>query len=116
MHPGLNVSSPSGTLLKYLLMAKHNSMYIPLPMPPTTEGKFAVYLTIGRDIEMFLYDGKQVFTPDFPDIPIERINLVDGRVIRQETLARICRYIMTQQTVEYNKEYKLWEAVPNEPF
>jgi hypothetical protein len=116
LHPGLNVSSPSGTLLKYLLMAKHNSMYIPLPMPPTTEGKFAVYLTIGRDIEMFLYDGKQVFTPDFPDIPIERINLVDGRVIRQETLARICRYIMTQQTVEYNKEYKLWEAVPNEPF
>ena len=116
MLPGLNVSSPSGTLLKYLLMAKHNSMYIPLPMPPTTEGKFAVYLTIGRDIEMFLYDGKQVFTPDFPDIPIERINLEDGRVIRQETLARICRYLMSQQTVEYNKEYKLWEAVPNEPF
>ena len=116
MLPGLNVSSPSGTLLKYLLMAKHNSMYIPLPMPPTTEDKYAVYLTIGRDIEMFLYDGKQVFTPDFPDIPIQRINLEDGRVIRQETLARICRYLMTQQTVEYNKEYKLWEAVPNEPF
>ena len=97
-------------------MAKRNSMYIPLSMPPTTEDKFAVYLTIGRDIEMFLYDGKQVFTPDFPDIPIERIDLEDGRVIRQETLARICRYLMSQQTVEYNKEYKLWEAVPNEPF
>ena len=85
-------------------------------MPPTTEDKYAVYLTIGRDIEMFLYDGKQVFTPDFPDIPIERIDLEDGRVIKQETLARICRYLMTQLTVEYNKEYKLWEAVPNEPF
>ena len=85
-------------------------------MPPTTKEKYAVYLTIGREIEMFLYDGKQVFTPDFPDIPIERINLEDGRVIRQETLARICRYLMSQQTVEYNKEYKLWEAVPNETF
>ena len=116
MLPGLNVSSPSGTLLKYLLMAKHNSMYIPLPMPLTSQEKFAIYLTIGIEVEMFLYDGKQVFTPDFPDIPIQRINLEDGRVIRQETLARICRYLMSQQTVEYNKEYKLWEAVPNEPF
>ncbi len=116
MPPGLSGSSPSGTQLKYLLMAKHNSMYIPLPMPPTTEDKYAVYLTIGRDVEMFLYDGKQVFTPDFPDIPIERINLEDGRVIRQETLARICRHLMTQQTVEYNKQFNLWEAVPNEPF
>lgn len=107
---------PSGTHLKYLFMAKHNSMYVPLPMPPTTKSKYAVYLTIGRDIEMFLYDGKQVFTPDFPDIPIEKINLEDGRVIRQETLARICRYLMTQQTVEYNKQFDLWEAVPNEPF
>lgn len=116
MLPGLNVLSPSGTLLKYLLMAKHNSMYIPLPMPPTSQEKFAIYLTIGIEVEMFLYDGKQVFTPDFPDIPIERIDLVDGRVIRQETLTRICRYLMTQQTIEYNKQFDLWEAVPNEPF
>ena len=97
-------------------MAKHNSMYIPLPMPPTTKDKYAIYLSIGSEIEMFLYDGKQVFTPDFPDIPIDKFEIADGRVIRQETLARICRYLMTQQTVEYNKEYKLWEAVPNEPF
>ena len=85
-------------------------------MPPTTKEKYAVYLTIGREIEMFLYDGKQVFTPDFPDIPIERINLEDGRVIRQETLARLCRHLMTQQTVEYNKEFKFWVALPNDPF
>jgi hypothetical protein len=110
------VSGPSGIQLKYLLMAKHSSMYIPLPMPPTTESKFAIYLTIDGDVEMFLYDGKQVFTPDFPDIPIEKIDLRDGRTIRQETLARICRYLMTQQTVEYNKEFKFWEALPNEPF
>jgi hypothetical protein len=97
-------------------MAKHSSTYIPLPMPPTTKDKHAVYLTIGREVEMFLYDGKQVFTPDFPDIPIERIDLEDGRTIRQETLARICRYMMTQQTVEYNSEFKFWEALPNEPF
>ena len=97
-------------------MAKHNSMYIPLPMPPTSEKKFAIYLTIGSDVEMFLYDGKQVFTPDFPDIPIERIDLEDGRVIRQETLARICRYLMNQQIVEYNKQFDLWEAVLNDPF
>lgn len=116
MLPGLNVPGPSGIQLKYLLMAKHSSLYIPLPMPPTTENKFAVYLTIGREVEMFLYDGKQVFTPDFPDIPIERIDLEDGRTIRQETLARICRYMMSQQTVEYNKEFKFWEALPNDPF
>lgn len=98
------------------MMARHTSMYIPLPMPPTSKEKFAIYLTIGREIEMFLYDGKQVFTPDFPNIPIEKINLEDGRVIRQETLSRICRYLMKQQTVEYNKQFDLWEAVPNEPF
>ena len=85
-------------------------------MPPTTKDKYAIYITIGRNIEMFLYDGKQVFTPDFPNIPIERINLEDGRVVRQETLARICRYMMTQQTVEYNEEFKFWEALPNDPF
>ncbi len=108
--------SPSGIQLKHLLMAKYSSMYIPLSMPPTTEDKFAIYLTIEGDVEMFLYDGKQVFTPDFPDIPIERIDLKDGRTIRQETLARICRYLMSQQTVEYNKEFKFWEALPNDPF
>jgi hypothetical protein len=97
-------------------MAKHSSMYIPLPMPPTSEEKFAIYVSIKGDIEMFLYDGKQVFTPDFPDIPIERIDLEDGRVVRQETLARICRYMMTHQTVEYNKEFDFWEALPNDPF
>ncbi len=97
-------------------MAKYSSTYIPLPMPPTTEDKFAIYLTIDGEVEMFLYDGKQVFTPDFPDIPIERINLKDGRTIRQETLARLCRHLMTQQTVEYNKEFEFWEALPNGPF
>lgn len=108
--------SPSGTQLKYLLMSKQSSMYIPLPMPPTTKEKYAVYLTIGRDVEMFLYDGKQVFTPDFPDIPIDKFEIGDGRIIRQETLARICRYMMSQSTVEYNKQYNIWEAIPNEPF
>lgn len=107
---------PSGTQLKYLLMAKHASTYIPLPMPPTTREKFAVYLTIDGEVEMFLYDGKQVFTPDFPDIPIDKLNLKDGRTVRQETLARICRYMMTQQTVEYNETFKIWEAISNEPF
>ncbi len=107
---------PSGIQLKYLLMARHSSTYIPLPMPPTTKDKFAIYLSIKGEIEMFLYDGKQVFTPDFPDIPIEGINLRDGRTIRQETLARLCRHLMTQQTIEYNKEFKFWEALPNEPF
>lgn len=97
-------------------MAKHNSLYIPLPMPPTTKDKYAVYLTTGNEVEMFLYDGKQVFTPDFPNIPIERINLEDGRVIRQETLARICRYLMRYQTVIYNEQFNLWEALANDPF
>jgi hypothetical protein len=97
-------------------MAKHSSTYIPLPMPPTTKDKFAVYITIGKNIEMFLYNGKQVFTPDFPDIPIEKFDIGDGRIMRQETLARICRYMMTQQTVEYNKEFEFWEALPNDPF
>ena len=116
MQLGLNVPGPSGIQLKYLLMAKHSSTYIPLPMPPTTKEKFAVYITIGRNIEMFLYDGKQVFTPDFPDIPIDKFDIGDGRIMRQETLARICRFMMTQQTVEYNEEFKFWEALPNDPF
>lgn len=97
-------------------MSKHNTTFIPLPMPPTSQEKFAVYLTIGRDVEMFLYDGKQVFTPDFPDIPIDRFSIGDGRIIKQETLARICRYMMSQQTVVYNEQFDIWEAVPNDPF
>jgi hypothetical protein len=113
---GLNVPGPSGIQLNQLLMAKKSSTYIPLPMPPTTEDKFAVYLTIGGEIEMFLYDGKQVFTPDFPEIPIDKINLKDGRVIRQETLARICRYLMNRSMVSYNKDYDLWEAITLDPF
>lgn len=108
--------NPSGTHLKYLLMAKHNTTFIPLPMPPTTKNKFAVYITIGKDVEMFLYDGKQVFTPDFPDIPIDKFAIGDGRIMRQETLARICRFMMTQHTVAYNEQFSLWEAIPNEPF
>lgn len=116
MPPGLNATGPSGTQLKYLLMAKHNSMYIPLPMPPTSQEKFAIYLTIGREVEMFLYDGKQVFTPDFPDIPIDKLEIGDGRVIRQETLARICRHMMSRSMVAYNEDYKIWEAVTLDPF
>ena len=91
-------------------------MYIPLPMPPTSQEKFAVYLTIGRELEMFLYDGKQVFTPDFPDIPIDKFEIGDGRVIRQETLARICRYMMSRSMVAYNEDYKIWEALTIDPF
>ncbi len=107
---------PSGIQLKYLLMSRHSSTYIPLPMPPTSRDKFAVYVTIGKNVEMFLYDGKQVFTPDFPDIPIEKFDIGDGRIMRQETLARICRYMMTHQEVVYNEEFKFWEALPTDPF
>lgn len=65
---------------------------------------------------MFLYDGEQVFTPDFPDIPIVRINLEDGRVIRQETLARLCRHLMNRSMVAYNEDFKIWEALTLDPF
>lgn len=115
--PGLSALSLLGLQHnKYYSMGKHLSTYLPLPLPPTSENKFAIYLTFDGQVEMFLYDGEQVYTPDFPEIPIVRINLKDGRVVRQETLGRICRYMMLHQTVEYNKEYKLWEAVYNDPF
>ena len=107
---------PSGIQLKYLLMAKQSSTYIPLPMPPTSKEKFAMYITIGKTIEMFLYDGKQVFTPDFPDIPIDKFEIGDGRIMRQETLARICRYMMSTSIVEYNEQYGIWEALTIKPF
>lgn len=97
-------------------MGKYSSMYIPLPMPPTSKEKFAVYFTIDGTVEMFLYDSKQVFTPDFPDIPIDKIDLADGRQIRQATLQRIFRYMMQNLEVTYNEQYNLWEAVSNEPF
>jgi hypothetical protein len=97
-------------------MSKYSSTYIPLPMPPTSKDKHAIYITIGKNVEMFLYDGRQVFTPDFPDIPIEKFDIGDGRIMRQETLARICRYMMSQQEVVYNEEFKFWEALPVDPF
>ena len=97
-------------------MGKYNSMAIPLPMPPTTKDKFAVYLTINGVVEMYLYDGKYAYTPDFPDVPIDKIDLADGRQIKQVTLQRMFRYIMKTLEVTYNKQYDLWEAVSNEPF
>jgi hypothetical protein len=97
-------------------MGKHNSMALPLPMPPTTKDKFAIYLTIGGIVEMFLYDSKFAYTPDFPDIPIDKIDLADGRQIRQETLQRMFRYMMQNLEVTYNEQYDLWEAIPDEPF
>lgn len=97
-------------------MSKHSATYIPLPMPVTTEDKFAMYITVDGDIEMVLYDKKYVYTPDFPDIPIEKIDLKDGRSIKQETLGRICRYMLNQLTVQYNEQYEIWEAISNDPF
>lgn len=97
-------------------MGKRNSMAIPLPMPPTTKDKFAIYLTIDGIVEMFLYDGKFAYTPDFPDIPIDRIDLADGRQIRQETLQRMFRYMMQHLEITYNEQYNLWEALSTDPF
>lgn len=97
-------------------MSKYNSMAIPLSMPPTTKDKFVIYLTIGGIVEMFLYDRKIAYTPDFPDIPIDRIDLADGRQIRQETLQRMFRYMMQSLEVTFNEEYDIWEAISNEPF
>lgn len=97
-------------------MGKYSSMALPLPMPFTTENKFAIYLTIDGAVEMFLYDGKFAYTPDFPDIPIYKIDLADGRQIRQETLQRMFRYMMQNLEVTYNEKFDLWEAVNNEPF
>ena len=85
-------------------------------MPPTSKDKYAVYITIGKEVEMFLYDGKQVFTPDFPNIPVDKFDIGDGRIMRQETLARICRYMMSTSMVEYNEQHGIWEALTMKPF
>jgi len=87
------------------------SMYIPLPLPKTSIEKWCMYLNIGRDLEMVLYDGKFVYTPDFPDIPIEQIVTEDNRVITQQTLQTLCAHIMKITKVSFNKEYNIWEAI-----
>lgn len=97
-------------------MPKHTSTYIPLPMPPTSEKKWAMYLDIEGVIEMFLYDGKQVYTPDFPDIPIVSVPLSDGREITQKALHRLFRKMMQELKVTYNKEHNIWEALSADPF
>jgi len=91
-------------------------MVLPLPMPPTTKDKFVIYFVVDGIVEMFLYDNKFAYTPDFPDIPIEKIDLLDGRQIRQETLQRIFHYMMRKLKITYNEQYDLWEAISNEPF
>lgn len=85
-------------------------------MPPTTKDKYVVYLTIDGEPEMFLYDGKFAYTPDFPDIPIVKVDLEDGRQIKQETLQRMFRFMLQTQEVVYNDMFGIWEAVPTEPF
>jgi len=60
---------------------------------------------------MVLYDGKFVYTPDFPDIPIEQIVTEDNRVITQQTLQTLCAHIMKITKVSFNKEYNIWEAI-----
>lgn len=80
-------------------------------MPPTTKEKYIVYLTVDDTIEMYLYDGKNVYTPDFPSIPVVNIQLKDGRVIKQVALQRMFRRMMKTQEVTYNKTYDIWEAL-----
>jgi hypothetical protein len=92
--------------------SRNSPLYIPLPLPKTSKKRWLMYLNIDGVIEMVLYDGKTCFTPEFPGVPIERIDLRDGRYITQKILYRICRKNMKSMVVEYNKEYKVWEAVP----
>ena len=97
-------------------MSKHTSLFIPLPMPPTSKKKWAMYLDIEGVIEMLLYDGKQVYTPDFPDIPIVSVPLRDGREITQKALHRMFRRMMQVLKVTYNKEHNIWEALSSNTF
>jgi hypothetical protein len=90
---------------------KTKSTSIPLPLPKTSKEKWGMYLNIENDIEMVLYDGKYVYTPDFPEIPIEQISISEEKVITQETLQAVCSEIMKKTPVKYNKEYEIWEAI-----
>lgn len=100
------------------IMAKVSTTYISLPLPETSIDKFIVYLTIDNQIEMFLYDKikKLTYTVEFPDIPIERIELRDGRIIRQKVISRLCQSMLAHHTVVYNKKYNIWAAVENSVF
>lgn len=95
-------------------MPKGTCGYIPLPMPKTSKKKWCMYLHLNDSLEMILYDGKTCYTSDFPNIPIERIDLDDGRYITQEGLGRACKKIMNEMDIVYNKEFKIWEALPKD--
>lgn len=93
-------------------MAKNTCGYIPLPMPKTSKKKWCMYLDFDNTLEMILFDGQTAYTPDFPDIPIESIDLDDKRYITQETLGRVCTSMMKEMEIVYNKELDIWEALP----
>lgn len=92
-------------------MPKNTCGYIPLPMPKTSKKKWCMYLHLDDRLEMILFDGKNCYTPDFPTIPIERIDLDDGRYITHESLVRVCNKLMKEMTIVYNKQFKIWEAL-----
>ena len=95
-------------------MPKNTCGYIPLPMPKTSKKKWCMYIQLDGVLEMILFDGKVCFTPDFPDIPIERIELEDNRYIPQDSLSRVCKKLMKEMDIVYNKQFKIWEALPKE--
>ena len=93
-------------------MAKSTCGYIPLPMPKTSKNKWCMYLHLEDTLEMILFDGKACFTPDFPDIPIERMELEDDKYITHDSLVRVCNIMMEEMEIVYNKEMDIWEALP----
>jgi hypothetical protein len=95
-------------------MGKNTCGYIPLPFPKTTKKKWCMYINLDDVLEMILFDGTTCYTPDFPNIPIERIDLADDRYITQESLSRVCSKIMKEMEVVYNKRHKIWEALPKD--
>lgn len=84
---------------------------IDLPLPKTSKKKWFIYLDIEEQLEIFLFNGQQIFTPEFPEEPVVNVVLKDGIVLTSEQLISICHKIMKKMKVEYNKEFKVWEAV-----
>ena len=83
---------------------------IDLPLPKTSKDKWFVYLEIEEQLEIFLFDGINIFTPEFPDEPIVSVILNDGKTLTNEQLVSVCDRIMKKMRVVYNDEFKIWEA------
>lgn len=84
---------------------------VDLPLPKTSIKKWLIYLDVEGILEIFLFDGSNVFTLEFPDEPVVSIESGNGVILTNEQIVEVCIEIMKDMNVVFNHDFNVWEAV-----